>query len=89
MGGGYHTKFSVLLWAKALVLAWPKLNNKHTNSILTGIRVGKSELNQHKFTIGLVESPECLCHSKEESPKHYFIDCFLYTQERESLHTPI
>ena len=63
--------------------------NKHTNSILTRIRVGRSELNQHKFTIGLVESPECLCHSKEESPKHYFIDCFLYTQERESLHTPI
>ena len=24
---GYYTKFSVLLWVKALVLAWPKLNN--------------------------------------------------------------
>ena len=22
VGGGYYTKFSVLLWAKALVLAW-------------------------------------------------------------------
>ena len=63
----------------------PGRGNKHTNSILTRIRVGRSELNQHKFTIGLVESPECLCHSKEESPKHYFIDCFLYTQERERL----
>ena len=59
--------------------------NKLTNSQLTRIRVGRSDLNQHKFTVGLVESPACLCHCKEESPKHFFIDCFLYTQERDCL----
>ena len=59
--------------------------NKLTNSLLTKIRVGRSELKQHKYTIGLSESPECLCHCKEESPKHYFIDCFLYSQERQTL----
>ena len=59
--------------------------NKVTNSHLTRIRVGRSDLNQQKFTIGLVDTPECLCHSKEESPKHYFLDCFLYTQERQNL----
>ena len=36
--------------------------NKLTNSLLTKIRVGRSDLNQHKFTIGLVESPMCDCH---------------------------
>ena len=34
--------------------------NKLTNSLLTKIRVGRSELKQHKYTIGLSESPECL-----------------------------
>ena len=31
--------------------------NKLSNSLLTKIRVGRSDLNQHKFTIGLVDSP--------------------------------
>ena len=55
------------------------------NQLLTKIRVGRSCLNQHKFTIGLSESPECLCHAKTESPEHYFIDCFLYSLERRIL----
>ena len=59
--------------------------NKTSNSLLTRLRIGRSDLNQHKFTIGLIESPECLCHCKEESTKHYFIECFLYTQERQNL----
>ena len=33
--------------------------NKLSNILLTRIRVGRSELNQHKFTISLVDSPEC------------------------------
>ena len=59
--------------------------NKYSNSLLTKIRVGRSQLNQHTFSIGLTENPKCLCHFKEESPLHYFIDCFLYTQERQTL----
>ena len=47
--------------------------------------MGRSDLNQHKFTIGLSESPQCLCHHREESPLHYFIDCFLYLPERQTL----
>ena len=38
-----------------------------------------------KFTIGQADKPECLCHFKEESPKHFFLDCFLYTAERQTL----
>ena len=47
--------------------------------------MGRSDLNQHKFTIGLNDSPQCLCHHREESPLHYFIDCFLYLPERQTL----
>ena len=59
--------------------------NKISNSILTKIRVGRSDLKQHKFTIGLVDSPQCDCHFREESPSHYFLDCFLYSSERQVL----
>ena len=59
--------------------------NKYSNSLLTKIRVGRSDLNQHRFTIGLVDSPQCDCHFREESPSHYFLDCFLYIPERQAM----
>ena len=59
--------------------------SKLKNCLLTRLRVGRSDLNLHKFTIGQVDKPECICHSKEESTKHYFLDCFLYTAERQTL----
>ena len=59
--------------------------NKKGNSLLTQIRVGRSFLKQHCFTIGLSDSPECLCHSKFETSEHYFLDCFLYSPERQIL----
>ena len=63
--------------------------NKYSNSLLTKIRVGRSELNQHKFTIGFIDNPQCLCYHREESPLHYFIDCFLYLPERQTLFAKI
>ena len=59
--------------------------SKLGNILLTRIRVGRSDLNQHKFTVGHVDSPECLCHFRSESPEHYFLDCFLYEPERQIL----
>ena len=59
--------------------------NKNSNSLLTRIRVGRSELNQHKFTIGQIDSPQCDCNFREESPSHYFLDCFLYQLERQTM----
>ena len=35
--------------------------------------------------IGLEESHNCLCHFHTESPEHYFLDCFLYSPERQIL----
>ena len=55
--------------------------SKLGNKLLTQIRVGRSDLQLHKFTIGLSESPECQCHFKSESPEHYFLQCFLYSPE--------
>ena len=57
--------------------------SKLGNTQLTRIRVGRSFLNQHKFTIGFSDTPECICHHKTESPEHYFLDCFLYIPERQ------
>ena len=59
--------------------------NKLSNTLLTKIRVGRSDLNQHKFTVGLADSPQCDCLFREESSLHYFLDCFLYLPERQVL----
>ena len=59
--------------------------SKNGNILMTRIRLGRSELNMHKFLIGQSESSECSCHFKNESSQHYFIDCFLYSSERQTL----
>ena len=74
-----------VVWTVYLVYKHFSRGNKFTNSMITIIRIGRSDLNQHKFTIGLTDSPACLCHYKQESPEHYFLDCFLYLQERQAL----
>ena len=53
--------------------------SKIGNKLLTRLRLERSDLNLHKFTIGQSETPECLCHSKQESSQHFLLDCFLYT----------
>ena len=59
--------------------------SKIGNSLLSRIRLNRSDLNLHKFDIGLHETPECSCHAKSESSIHYFMDCFLYAGERQTL----
>ena len=59
--------------------------SKIGNRLLTRIRLERSDLNSHKFTIGQSESSECLCHSKYESSQHYLIECFLFSCERQTL----
>ena len=58
--------------------------NKLANSLLTRIRVGRSKLNDHSFSIGQIDSPYCLCHGIE-TVEHYLHDCFLFTVERQKL----
>ena len=59
--------------------------SKLGNSLFSRIRLNRSELNQHKFDIGLHDTPECICHAKSESSLHYIMDCFLYSGERQTL----
>ena len=61
--------------------------SKLGNTLLARIRLNRSDLNLHKFTIGLVDTSECLCHAKKESSIHYLIECFLYSGERQTLFT--
>ena len=60
--------------------------SKIGNTLLTRIRLDRSDLNLHNFTIGLSETPECLSHANKESSLHYLIECFHYSGER---HRPL
>ena len=62
--------------------------SKRGNALLTQLRVGRSFLNSHGFSIGLSESPSCLC-DRNETVEHYLISCFLYTEERRTLFNTI
>ena len=59
--------------------------SKVGNILLTRIRLDRSELNLHKFTIGQSDTPQCLCHAEQESSLHFMINCFLYSVERQVL----
>ena len=59
--------------------------SKIGNTLLTRIRLDRSDLNLHKYSIGKADSPECACHARQESSYHFMIDCFLYTCERQIL----
>ena len=59
--------------------------SKLGNSLLSRIRLNRSDLNLHKFDIGLHENSECSCHAKSESSIHYMMDCFLYSGESQNL----
>ena len=61
--------------------------SKIGNTLLTRIRLERSYLNLHTFNISHSETPECLCHAKNESSIHYLIDCFLYSTERQTLYS--
>ena len=57
---------------------------KRGNALLTQLRVGRSFLNGHSFSINLADSDLCLC-ARPESVRHYLTECFLYTEERRLL----
>jgi hypothetical protein len=61
------------------------LGTKYGNKIHTQIRCGRSQLRQHLFEVGNIQSPRCLCHFPRETTEHYLLDCFLYSIERNEL----
>ena len=58
-----------------------RLGHKSVNTLMTLFRIGRTQLNSHRFTIGLSETDRCDCGSIE-SPIHYFLDCSLYLADR-------
>ena len=60
---------------------------KFNNILLTRLRVGRSKLNLHSFTIGQSDTIACACGYRQESVSHYFLDCIQYTTQRQILFT--
>ena len=51
--------------------------------------MGRSQLNEHLFQIGIKESPACSCGAASESIWHYFLTCPRYIIIRDILHLSI
>ena len=57
--------------------------DKYGISLLTKIRVGFSDLREHRFLHNFnCISPVCRCGLDDESPVHYFLCCPMFTNER-------
>ena len=53
-------------------------------ALATQLRLGRTKLNSHLYTIGL-SNISSLCHNPHETTSHYLLDCFLYQNERQTL----
>ena len=76
------------LLAKSLKPAKIKLfsyGSKFHNSIHTQLRIGRSQLNEHLFKVGISQTEGCLCGHPKESTEHLLLDCFMYDKERKEL----
>ena len=62
-----------------------KIGQKKSNSIFTRFRTGRTILNASRCSIGQTDDPSCLCHHKSKTSEHFFLDCFLYSTERQTL----
>ena len=51
----------------------------------TQLRIGRSKLNSHQYSIGLSDTSSCICHNPHETTSHYLLECFLYQYERQIL----
>ena len=59
--------------------------SKVGNTLLTRLRVGRSTLPSHLYSIGLIDSPQCQCGHKDCNISHFILDCPLYNIERQTL----
>ena len=66
-----------------------KVGNRYLSVLHSRLRMGRSQLNEHLFKIGIKDSPACSCGAAVESVWHYFLTCPKYTVARDILHTTI
>ena len=50
--------------------------SKLGNKLWTRLRLGRTFLNSHGYSIGKVPSPACHCYHNNETVQHYMLDCF-------------
>ena len=62
-----------------------RAGTKRGSSLMTQLRVGRSKLNDHSFSIGLAETAACRCQAPHESTRHILLQCPLYYSERQIL----
>ena len=63
-----------------------KYGSKLGCSLLTQIRVGRSYLKSHSFSLGFTNSPACECNNlKCETPTHYLTQCTRFAEHRRTL----
>ena len=55
------------------------------NSLITRLRVDRSYLNSHAYSIGLAPSPQCACGAKQETTLHMVNFCPLFASGRRYL----
>ncbi len=63
--------------------------SKLGNSLLTQLRIGRSTLNAHTYSLGLTESPACSCDYRENTTTHFLLDCDLFETQRLILYNKI
>jgi hypothetical protein len=79
-----HDKFKTALNAhfKPRVCKVFNYGHKYGNMLHTQLRLGRSQLNEHLYKLGLSETKGCLCGAPSEDTMHYLLDCFLYENDR-------
>jgi hypothetical protein len=57
------------------------LRERHSDVVITRLRLGHSRLRGHLYRIGLADHPNCLhCATIVETPEHLILNCPLYAQ---------
>ena len=59
--------------------------SRYSNTLHTQLRLDRSQLNEHLFSIGLTNIKGCMCGHNTESTEHFLLNCFLYSYERNNL----
>ena len=58
--------------------------DKLSNSLLCRLRVGRSYLKSHGFSVNLLTTDKCLCGAVDDN-KHFLLFCFLFQHERSEM----
>ena len=59
--------------------------SRYSNTLHTQLRLDRSQLNEHLFSIGLTNIKGCMYGHSTESTEHFFLNCFLNSYERNNL----